>query len=265
MPAQNQNQQIVARNGTLPKYGRLIIRSGLAWMDETSQLFVLLTRELTQVLTAQGFDVIATSPSRLEKLPSGTEEMRNVKVPAAPGGGGRRGQRVMSVPEAITRMNAMHLAREGRLPRLSHANAASTARPTQAVRSGEEAGVLVMGVPLTKPELIRFALTQEAGHPALRGHADIPGRLPHELWETDPDKADYALVVKFAMLWPSAQQKDKSAIVAGWHLLSLDCYDLAPARSGKDPRRVWNATVQRVVSDPNLPQTLPDMARAALL
>ena len=259
MPAQGQNPQIVARSGALPQHGRLIIRSGLAWMDETSLLFASLSRELSQDLTAKGFDIVETSPSRLEKLPPGTEGVRNAKVPELPGGGGRRGQRAMSVPEAVTRMNAMHLAREGRLPRLTPAKAPSTARNEQ------ETGILLMGVPLTKPELIRFALTQEAGYPALRGHADIPGRLPHELRETDPDNADYALVVKFAMLWPAAQQKEKNALVAGWHLLFLDCYDLTPARSGKDPRRVWNATVQRVVSDPDLYQTLPDMARAALL
>jgi hypothetical protein len=230
-------------------------------MDENSPLFAFLNRKLSQYLTAKGFSITAASPpSRLEKLPPGTEEVRNAKVPELRGGGGRRGQHAMSVPEAVALMNAMHLSREGRLPRLSPAKPASPAHSTQAARHEQETGA-----PLTKPELIRFALTQEAGHPALHGHADIPERLPHELWETDLDKADYVLVVKFAMIWPAAQQRGKNAIVAGWHLLFLDCYDLTPARNGKGPRRVWNATVQRVVSDPSMYLTLPDMAQAALL
>ena len=265
IPAQNQNPQIVSHSGTLPKHGRLIIRSGLAWMDETAPLFVFLIRALSQNLTAKGFNITATSPSKLEKLPLGTEEVRNAKVPELSGGGGRRGQRVLSVPEAVARMNAMHLSREGRLPRLSPAKVTSPLPAAHAARNEQETKGRLVGVPLTNPELIRFALTQEAGHPALRGHSDIPGRLPHELWETDSDKADYVLVVKFAMLWPAAQQKTKNAIVAGWHLLFLDCYDLTPASSGTVPRRVWHATVQRVVSDPNMYLTLPDMARAALL
>jgi len=257
LPAQNQDPQIVSHHGALPRQGRLIIRSGLAWMDETSPLFAFLAHNLSQALTEKGFSIIATSPSRRENLPLGTEEVRNAHMPALPGGGRGR-QRIMSMPEAIVRMHAMQLSREGRLPRLPAVKAPAALHPVQAAPDEK-------GLPLTKPELIRFALTQETGQPALHGQADIPGRLPHELWETDADKAEYALVVKFAMLWPAAEQKARSAIVAGWHLLLLDCYDLSTAKSGKNPRLVWNATVQRVVFSPNLSLTLQDMARAALL
>lgn len=298
-PAQSRSPQFVDREGALPSHGRVVIRSGLAWMNEASPLFALVSKELAEDLTARGVTVVQAPLSRMEELPPGTAEVRTAKVPELPGGGRGGRQRVMSVPEAAARMQAMHLSREGKLPRARFGNQtdvlkdfmgsatnaaggngtrkaapdagsaqpASTTRqtrPASAVPPGQETGIMLAGVPLTKPELIRFALSQEAGHPALRGHADIPGRLPRELHELDPDVADYDLVVKFAMLWPGARQKEQSALVAGWHLLLLDCYDLAPVRSGKKPRRIWQATVQRVVSEPNLLFTLPEMADAAV-
>ncbi len=269
--------QFVARNGALPAKGRVLIRSGLAWMNEDSPLFAYLERALAKDLADRGLAVVKVDPSRLEPLPPGTADVRNAPVPELPGGGrGGRGARVMSVSEAAARMQAMHLFREGKLPQarfgnhadvlgdLAEGSAKGAAKTPQAARKRAVPAGNEFFVGLTGPETIRFALSQEAGHPALRGQVDVPGRLPRELQETDPEKADYALVVKFAMLWPGARQRAQSAIVAGWHLLLLSCYDLAPAGEGKEPRRIWNAAAQRVVSDPNLSFTLPDMAKAAL-
>ena len=257
--------QLVHREGTLPQSGRMVIRSGLAWLNEESPLFSPLLQEAEKSAAARGLSLVPAAPSRMADLPPGTDAVRNAVVPEA-GGKGKR-QRVMSVPEATARMQAMHLARTGKLPQTRFGSNAGILGLPQAPGGESTAKQTVpntQSLRLTQPELIRFALSQEEGLPALSGHVDIPGRLPQELREKDPNLADYAMTAKFAMLWPAARQKADRAIVAGWHMLTLDCYDLAPARQGKEPRKVWSSTVQRVVRNPDLTATLPDMMRAAL-
>ena len=245
-------EQLVFIKGALPEKGRVVIRSGLAWMVEDAPLFLAAARPLREALITHGLAVVTASPSLEAPFPRGMESVRNAPVPKHQGAP----RRIMSVAEAIARMNAMQLAREGRLP--------------QAKFRGSAAGT---GVPaITQQELIRFAISQEEGMPELRGQVSIPGRLPEEIGTSDPKIADYAVVARFAMLWPGSGIPDdqqtlnsNSGLAVGWHLLELACYDLAPARENKAPERVWTSTVQRVAFGAYLRGTLPRMTRDAVL
>lgn len=247
-------EQIVAEKGVLPQTGRVVIRSGLSWMAEDDPLFTLVARYLSEALIQRGLVLVAVSPSDDAPYPAGTERVRGVPIPKHNGGGPRR---LMSITEASARMKAMQLVREGRLP--------------QTKFGGTKSGTTSKIPRPTKAEMIRFALSQEAGEPELRGYVTIPGRVPDEAHLSDPAVADYVLAVRFAMLWPASTSPDNppnvynhSGLAAGWHLLELGCYDLAPARQGKEPKRVWEATVQRVALGSYLRGTLPKMARDAV-
>ncbi|MDL2209660.1 hypothetical protein LJC26_02510 [Desulfovibrio sp. OttesenSCG-928-O18] len=265
-------QQLVVRKGKLPETGRIVLRSGLAWTPESDELFETLSRSLDRELAEDGLVLVATEPSRLEPLPAGIESVRNVPVPRAKGGRQRR----MSLVEAASRMQAMQLAREGKLPQTRFGSGAAIvngAKPKAGgTGSGAQAGRTKQSAfpPLSRQEMIRFALSQESGLPELRGQYSIPGRVPAEIRETDPAQADYALVVRYCQLLPAGsvpsgreQGSMAQGLATGWHLLELACYDLAPARNGKAPREIWSATVQRVVHSAPLRATLPGMARAA--
>lgn len=246
-------EQLVAVTGALPGGGRVVIRSGLAWLVEDDPLFSAVARSLAEALIGRGLAVVETEPSAEAPLPQGSEAIRNALVPKHKG----KPRRVMSVAEAIARMKAMQLAREGRLP--------------QAAFGGAKKGSGTRLPSLSHQELIRFALSQEEGEPELGGHVSVPGRLPAEILASDPAIADYAVTVRFAMLWPGSGIPDEpqtmnsnSGLAVGWHLLELVCYDLAPARQGKPPARLWSAVVQRVAFGMYLRGTLPRMARDAV-
>ena len=49
---------------------------------------------------------------------------------------------------------------------------------------------------------------------------------------------------------------------AGWYVLEMDCYDLAPAREGKAPQRVWQAAVEQAEIPQGLIAALPQMVQA---
>lgn len=246
-------EQLVAVTGELPSGGRVVIRSGLAWLVEDDPLFSAVARSLVEALIGRGMVVVETEPSLEAPLPKGAEAIRNAPVPKHKG----KPRRIMSVAEAVARMKAMQLAREGRLP--------------QAAFGGAEKGNGMRLPSLSHQEQIRFALSQEEGEPELGGHVSVPGRLPDEVLASDPAIADYVLTVRFAMLWPGSGIPDEpqtmnsnSGLAVGWHLLELVCYDLAPARKGKPPARLWAAVVQRVAFGMYLRGTLPRMARDAV-
>lgn len=250
-------EMLVSTSGVLPTEGRIVVRSGLAWLTEENALFSAVGLALAEGLTERGLTPVPVEPSEKAPPPKGTEAVRNAPLP--PNKGMR--QRIMSVNEAASRMRAMQLAREGKLPqaRLGGAGRNGQGKPRPQVPA------------LTHPELIRFAISQEQTLPALRGHIAIPGRVPEEIRMTDPAIAEYALTAEFAMLWPAAGSPDTPEVsepgrglALGWHLLELVCYDLAPAKQGNPPARCWSATIQRVAYSANLWSSLPDMASAAL-
>ena len=243
-------EQLVSYTGTLPHTGRVVIRSGLAWVAEDTPLFALVARALGDVLTERGLTVVATPPSRLAPYPPGMEAFRNRPVPPNPG----RPPRIMSLHEASMRMKAMQLAREGRLPKTSF--------------GGTKRDVGERPSPLTGGALLRFALSQEKGLPELRGRITIPGRLPEELAASDAGLASYAVTLAYAMLWPGSGIPDEpltlnsdSGLAVGWHVLEAACYDLAAPRQGGQPKRVWSMTVQRVAFGAYVRGTLPKMVR----
>lgn len=257
-------EQLVAVKGELPRNGRIVIRSGLAWMSEDDPLFSLVAKSLAQELEERGLAVAAAEPSVPAVLPREAERMKIEPVPKSKGV--RR--RIMSVAEAVSRMKAMQLAREGRLPQSRFATG-DTGAPGSARNVPPASDP---GTSLSRQEMARFALSQEDGDPELRGQITVPGRVPAEVRSHDPAVADYALVVRFAMLWPASGIPDStgpseahSGLAVGWHLLEMDCYDLAPARNGKAALpRIQNAAVQRVAFGPYLRGTLPRMASDAV-
>jgi hypothetical protein len=260
-------EQMVAAQGRLPQSGRVVIRSGLAWMAEDDPLFAMVARALARELETRGLAVVATPPSAPAPLPEGTARLKDSPLPRSKGV--RR--RIMSVAEAVSRMKAMQLAREGRLPRseFTTADIRPSARPSSRKATSGNSGQPA----LTHPEMIRFALSQLEGEPELPGRITVPGRMPDEVGSFDPASADYALVVRFAMLWPAsgipdseAPSESSSGLAMGWHLLEMDCYDLVPARARTGrPARIWSVAVQRVAFGAYLRGTLPRMARDAVL
>lgn len=257
-------EQLVSAKGELPRTGRIVIRSGLAWMREDDPLFVLVARALAGELEERGLAVAVVEPSVPAPLPPDAERLKTAPVPKSKGV--RR--RIMSVAEAVSRMKAMQLAREGRLPQ-SRFSTGDTGT-SGASRSAPPANG--SGTALSRQEMARFALSQEEGDPELRGQITVPGRVPGEVRSHDPAVAEYALVVRFAMLWPASGIPDSTGpseahggLAVGWHLLEMDCYDLAPAREGKAAfSRILAVAVQRVAFGPYLRGTLPRMARDAV-
>ena len=247
-------EQLVANTGMLPEKGRIAIRSGLAWLVEDTSIFAAAERALAEALLEQGLTVVDVLPSRLATFPANMDKIRNTPVPKRPG----RSPRVMSLAEAGTRMKAMQLAREGKLPRTRFGR-----------DKGTGTGVLLSA--LTNAEMARFALSQEREKPELRGCITIPGRIPEEVRSSDLQNVDYIMLMRFAMLWPGAgipdeptTQNSDSGLAVGWHLLELVCYDLSPVRTGGELRQIWKAYVQRVAFGAYLRGTLPAMARAAV-
>lgn len=241
--------ELIAAKGTLPASGRVTIRSALAWMPEDHPLFAAVARALETALTRRGLTVVATEPSLAAPFPKGIGTVRGAAIPRSKGGR----KRIMSVAEAAARMKAMQLAREGKLP--------------QAKFGGAERGKGAGLADLAPREMIRFALSQEEGEPELGGRVTVPGRLPDEARTLDPFVAEYTVTARFAMLWPGSGIPDEpqtlnsnSGLAVGWHLLELDCYDLAPARQGKAPERIWEGVAQRVAFGAYLRGMLPRMA-----
>lgn len=245
-------EQLLVTKGTLPPSGRIVIRSGFNWLLEDDSLFVPVAREVGEELEERGLTVVETAPSLPAEPPRGIDAVRNKAVPENKGAP----RRIMSVAEAISRMKAMQLAREGRLPKANFKGGSAKVRQP---RNGLP--------PMTQQEMIRFAISQEDGLPELRGQVTIPGRLPEEVRTADPAVADYALTVRFAVLWPASGIPDSpgtpnssSGLAVGWHLVEMECYALAPVREGKKPERVWSATVQRVAFGAYIRGTAPRMA-----
>ncbi len=255
------DEELLVVTGKLPDAGRVVIRSGLSWMAEDAPLFATVGRALAGELEKRGLTFVAVPPSVLAPFPEGTDSVRGAPVPRSQGV--RR--RIMSIAEAIFRMKAMQLAREGKLPQARFGTLSQRATRSETPSSARLPS-------LTPRERIRFALSQEEGEPELSGHVTVPGRVPDEIATADPAVADYAVTVRFAMLWPGSGIPDeppvaesRSGLAVGWHLLEMACYDLAPARAGRAPERVWSATAQRVAYGSYLKGILPRMVRDSVM
>ncbi|MDL2209193.1 hypothetical protein LJC26_00090 [Desulfovibrio sp. OttesenSCG-928-O18] len=344
---------VVTQAGALPKSGRVVIRSGLAWLDESAPAFQRLAADFSRELTARGLTMVAVAPSALEAMPK-TPLPTSPKTQAPP---------LPSRPQAKGNASgdleaegkALELGRSGKLPKLTlrgYATPSKDADLPQSVKS------------VAPPDVTKalYARSQEVGHPVVNSFA-IPGRMPKEL-AADAEIADYAVIIRFASVraWaaapdgshfgppgvlvaassirgsgslgfgppasPSASgqstygtpggyvrgyegaspndfwhrdndfyQRDymfkhgpqpnyatppsglspsrdvppgaaplpgrgHGPSIAGWQLLLLDAYDLAPMRTGKKPKHIWQASVRRPEDEKKLADALPEMARA---
>lgn len=186
---------IATQAGTLPTSGRVVIRSGLAWLDESAPVFQRLAADFSRELTSRGLAVVAVSPSALQPMP-------NTPLPASP-----RTEapllpsRIQSKGNAPADLGAggkaMELGRSGRLPKLilrGYDTPSEDADLPQSIKS------------VTPPDVARalYARSQQAGHPVVNSFA-IPGRLPMEL-SADAEIADYAIIIRFASVraWAAA-------------------------------------------------------------
>lgn len=317
---------------------------------------MVVQKELAPLLTKQGLSLVSASPSILAPMPQ-TTLPPDADALAAPDKPGTRKDQTAEAADA--QLKASELAREGKLPQLKLRGYTTPKRDAdlpQSVRS------------ITPPDVTTalFALSQQKGVPVLRGGVGIPGRLPDELTTSDPKAAEYALVVRFAVIQPLGMSSFRKPLpflaeqqgvlvaavggvgalgfgapaapssgrtnygtpggyvrgyegsspsdfwhrdsdffsrdyqlnnsppspiatppsdlssspggavrsmprgtpstgrgMAGWYLLEIDCYDLAPGREGKAPKLLWQANVQCAETQTGLIAALPRMIQAA--
>ena len=181
----------VEQKGELPRQGRVVLRSGMAWLDESSTVFQKMAAAFGKELTARGLVVVAVKPSVLEPMPKtplpNKHQERDVRKPRdVPQG----------APEAEAAQKAGELGKEGKLPKLKlrgYTTPDSDRELPESVRS------------ITSPDVARslYARSQQAGKPVVQSFA-VPGRMPGEL-ETDANVADYAIIIRFAAVrsWAS--------------------------------------------------------------
>ena len=316
---------------------------------------MVVQKELAPLLAKQGFTVVAVGPSTPAPMPQTTlpPDADSLATPDK-----TETRRAQTAEAADAQFKASELAREGKLPQLklrSYSTPKRDADLPQSVRT------------ITPPDVTTalFALSQQKGVPVLRGGVSIPGRLPDELKTSDPKAAEYAMVVRFAVVQPLgmgsfrkplpvlAEQRGvlvaavggvgalgfgapaapssgrtnygtpggyvrgyegsspndfwhrdsdffsrdyqmnnsppspiatppsglspspggtvramprggsrASGGMAGWYLLEMDCYDLAPSREGKAPKLLWQANTQRAETQTGLIAALPQMIQA---
>ena len=188
-PASAASAADVCRTGSLPRQGKIIIRSGLAWMSETAPAFQTMARGVEKELSSLGLTVVPyAKPSKLDKMPetplqpSGARSAQpDLSKPVSPKSSGVSGETAQKKVDA--------LSKDGKLPKLklrSYSTPMQDADLPQSVKN------------VRPPDVSRamYAKSQELGRPVVQNFA-IPGRVPAEL-ESDAEYADYALVVRFA-------------------------------------------------------------------
>ncbi|CAK7046628.1 MAG: hypothetical protein DELT_00852 [Desulfovibrio sp.] len=182
------NTTDVHRSGSLPKPGRIVIRSGLAWMNETSPAFQTMARGLEQELTSLGFTVVPyDNPSKTDPMPE-TPLQRSAKN-AETTEGKTAPPKGPAVSGGEAKEKTGTLAKDGKLPKLklrsydTPQRDADLPQTVKDIRPPDVSGAL-------------YAKSQELGRPVVHNFA-VPGRVPAEV-ESDAAYADYTLVVRFA-------------------------------------------------------------------
>ena len=184
-------EPVTHEGGSFPATGRIAVRSGLAWLNESAPVFLPLGKELGVLLQLRGLTVVKVAPTATESKPL-TELPPNADELTTPRPGkGQKAPRLSAVDESA-QTRAAELAREGKLPKVKLREYAAPDRDAdlpQSVRA------------IAPPDVGRalFALSQQKGMPLVQSLTTIPGRLPPELGQ-DAAVADYALIVRFAMV-----------------------------------------------------------------
>lgn len=190
LPADAASPADVCRTGQFPRQGKIVIRSGLAWMNETAPAFQTMARGVEKELASLGLQVVPyAKPSALDKMPetplnpntnrpAASDAKKNAPKPAGP-----------SVSGEVAQEKAGSLGKEGKLPKLKLRSYGAPKRDADLPQSVKA---------IRPPDVSRamYAKSQELGRPVVQNFA-IPGRVPAEL-ESDAEYADYALVVRFA-------------------------------------------------------------------
>lgn len=190
------NDTHAEQSGELPKQGRVVLRSGMAWLDETAPVFQKLSAAFAKELTGRGLTVVAVRPSALEPMPKTPMPNKQAAGDAAkpktpnPGSGPAEGEAAQKASE---------LGKTGKLPKLKlrgYATPDKDADLSESVRA------------IAAPDVTRalYARSQQTGKPIVQTFS-IPGRLPKEI-EADANIADYAIIIRFAAVqaWAEAPQ-----------------------------------------------------------
>ena len=183
---------LVDMSGKLPRQGRVVLRSGMAWLDETTPTFYRLSSALAKELQDRGLTVVSVKASELDPMP---------KTPLPNKQSARKGPRKVAAQSGPTEeaaaSKASELGKSGQLPKLAlrtYATPDSDADLSESVRS------------ITAPDVTRalYARSQQQGRPIVHAFA-IPGRMPKEL-PHDATIADYAIIIRFAAVqtWAAA-------------------------------------------------------------
>lgn len=174
----------VEQTGELPRHGKVVLRSGMAWLDESANAFQKIATAFGRELTARGLTLLPVKPSALEPMP---------KTPLPNRTKGRdlrkRPDIAAGTPEEEALRKAGELGKEGKLPQLKlrrYNTPDSDTDLPESVRS------------ITAPDVTRalYARSQQTGKPVVQSFA-IPGRMPAEL-QNDAQTADYAIIIRFA-------------------------------------------------------------------
>ncbi|MCC8194700.1 MAG: hypothetical protein LIP28_08660 [Deltaproteobacteria bacterium] len=192
--AANDETQI-AQSGALPKQGRVVLRSGMAWLDETAPVFYRFSAAFAKELKDRGLTVVTVKASALDPMPK-------TPIPNKRAAGelsGRSPAREKGPAEGDAARAASEMGKTGRLPKLKLRSYATPERDedlSESVRA------------ITSPDVTRalYARSQQVGKPVVSSFA-IPGRIPKELAD-DAKIADYAIVIRFAAVqaWAAAPE-----------------------------------------------------------
>ncbi len=201
-PARKSTDPVTREGGTFPDEGRIVIRSGLSWLNENAPVFGPLAKELAITFKIKGLTLVSVPPTVIEAMPS-TPLPADADILASPAPRGKKAA-PMPAPDSSTQARAAELAREGKLPKLKLREYSAPSRDADLPGS-------VRAVRPPDVERALFALSQQKGIPIVRSHVAIPGRLPAELTK-DAAVADYALVARFALMQPPASVSDSGMI-----------------------------------------------------
>ena len=156
------------QSGSLPKSGSIALRSGLEWMNESSDLFQQLKTVVEPLLTAKGLSIMEIPDSTLAPLPAGIGER----------GGAAKSAGKQQSAKAIKLQ--------------SYSEAGGTSSGSSA--SGASQGLI--------PPVLFFAQTQLDGAPIMLRGGRIPGRLPLEVKSHDAANIDYVIICRMTAVSP---------------------------------------------------------------
>ena len=185
------------RGGNLPASGRVVVRSGLAWMNEQSPLFRNMSASLAPLLRERGLTVVEAPPSTLSPMPGPRD---SGPTASAPTGSAPKPDAAAGDQAAADAAAKSAPGKPLKLPPYSVADSDAKLPPS------------VMAVVPIDPMEILFARSQKDGMPLLRRGGRIPGRIPPEMLTADPSLAEYTLVVRLTMVRPQAARSSGGGV-----------------------------------------------------